>query len=184
MDGAVCLDLRGGADCAEWGQAYCGWRIAEGRPAGGVVADDCAVLDFVQQATDGTELARRRHGLWAAAGNVDADGVCSTAVWNAAGGGGFVEGMAGAGGERRAVYGDDHPAVELGDDAGSSFTGGSAFEYGAADGERAGSCGAGGAAGAERVGWGRADFGGGGYVDHALQDQSARTDAADVAGGC
>src|SRR5271168_966237 len=180
MDGACRLDVRGGVDCAEWRHAWHGWCFAEGRSAGGGVADDCAVLDFVQQTVDGAALAYRRDCVWTGAGDVDADGVRSAAVRDATGCGGFVEGVAGAGGQRCAVYGDDHAALELGDDAGSGFAGGGAFEYGAADGERTGGCGAGGASGAERVGRRRADSGGGGDVDDAVDDQGAGTTAADV----
>src|ERR1700733_16319080 len=143
MDGAGRLDVRCSVDCAERRHAWRGWRFAEGRSAGGGVADDCAVLDFVQQTVDGAALAYRRDCVWTGAGDVDADGVRSAAVRDAAGCGGFVESMVGAGGQRCAVYGDDHVALELGDDAGSGFAGGGGFVYGAADGERAGSGGAG-----------------------------------------
>ena len=83
-------------------------------------------------------------------------------------------------GEWGAVHGDDDAAVELGDDAGSGFAGGSAAEYGAADRESAGGAGAGGAAGAECVGWRWVDSGFGGDVDDAVEDASAGADAVDV----
>src|ERR1700722_7583737 len=136
MDGAGRLDVRGGADCAEWRHAWRGWCFAEGRLAGGGVADDRSVLDFVQQEVDGTAFAHRRYGVWNRSGDADVDGVGSAAVWDAAGGGGFAEGWAGAGGKRCALHGDDDAAVELGDDAGSGIAGGSAIEYGAAHGKR------------------------------------------------
>ena len=74
----------------------------------------------------------------------------------------------------------DDVAVELGDDAGSGFAGGSAVEYGTADREFAGSVGAWGKAGAERVGWRRVDSCFGGDVDDAVEDESAGADAVDV----
>src|SRR6202044_1244520 len=63
--------------------------------------------------------------------------------------------------------------LELGDDAGSGFAGGSVAEYGAADWESAGCAGAGRAAGAECLGGRRVDCGFGGYVDDEVEDSGA-----------
>ena len=87
--------------------------------------------------------------------------------------------MAGAGGEWGVVHGYDDAAVELGDDAGSGFAGGSAVEYGTADRESAGGSGAGGEAGTECLGWRWVDSGFGDYVDDAIEDAGA----GDYAGG-
>ena len=117
-----------------------------------------------------------------AAWDGDADGLGAAAVWDAAGGWGVGEGMARVGGERGVVYSDDYAALELGDDPGSGFAGGSAVEYGAADWESAGRAGVGGAAGAERLGWRRIDSGFGDYVDDAIEDEGARRICVDLAG--
>lgn len=90
-------------------------------------------LDLDQQKTSGAALACGGDGVWVGDRDADADCVGSGEVWDASGDGSFDEGMAGAGGERGVVYGDDDSAVELGNDAGSGFAGGSVVEYGAAD---------------------------------------------------
>ena len=85
--------------------------------------------------------------------------------------------MACAGGQWGVVYGHDHAAVELGDDAGSGFAGRSAVEYGAADRKSARSSCFGRTTGAECMGWGRTDSGFGDYVDDAVEDAGAGDDA-------
>src|SRR5260370_53734 len=116
-------DVRGLVDGAGWRLVSGGGGEADGRSAGSGMADDCAVLGSDEQAADGAAFARRGEGVWVGGRDPDADGVGSGAVWDAAGGGGFGEGVAGAGGEGGAVHGGDDVAGELGGDAGSGFAG-------------------------------------------------------------
>jgi hypothetical protein len=125
------------------------------------------LLDFAEQGIDAETFADRGDGVWAGGGDGDADGVCAGGVWDAAGAWGVGEGVAGAGGERGAVHGDDDAAVELGDDAGAGVAGRRVAEHGAAGGVAAGSAGAGREAGGAGVCGRRDDRDCGDYADDA-----------------
>src|SRR5580698_7909241 len=139
MDGASWLDYGCGIDCVG-GKASCrgGGGNAGGGFAGCTFPDDCAVLDFVQQAVDGATLGYCGDGVWVVAGNAYAHSVGAGAVRDASGDGCVVKGLVGAGGEWSALHGNDYAALELGNDAGSGFAGGRAVKYGATDWEFAG----------------------------------------------
>jgi len=79
------------------------------------------------------------------------------------------------------MHGNDDAAMELGNDAGSGFTGGRVVEYGTADREFAGRDGIGGEAGAECLGRWWADSGFRNYVDDAVDNTRARADATHLA---
>ena len=72
-------------------------------------------------------------GVRSAAGDGHAGSVGRGAGWLAAGAWCVGGGVVGTHRQRRAVYGDDDPAVELGYDAGTGVQGGRAPEHGAAD---------------------------------------------------
>src|SRR5882757_10215339 len=177
MDGAGGLDLRSGADCPERKTWPRGRGLADGRPAGGGLTWNRPVLAVDQQEPDGAEQPRRRDGVWPVAGNLDAGRLGSAAIWRASGSACVHEGVACASCKRRALYGGDDAAVELGNDTGSSLAGGSPAEYGAANGIAAGGVRTWRASRAGRVGWRWVDSGGCGDADDAQQDAGQGADA-------